>query len=343
MSIANKYITWLLQVLGVLVSLGQFALLYFLFDIDAISAAIDSAISVITFFITIWGVTQSIRLYPTRVGLTFYSLFIALFFSIVMVYTSSIMLNLWFSYNVAYSDFIQESLPIRYVIAWLLFSWYATYTALTKNIISQEKKFKQQADTSTLLKEAELFKLRQQLQPHFLYNSLNSISALTAVAPERAQEMVEQLSDFLRSSVKREATESIPLEEELAFLRSYLAIETIRFGDRLNVIFENKTNNNSSMPPFLLQPIMENAIKFGLYGTTGKVNITIQIEELDELLLFTIRNPYDPDSTQPRGTGFGLNGIQRRLNLLYARNDLLSTFKDSDTFTTVLKIPQEHV
>jgi two-component system LytT family sensor kinase len=335
--------TWLLHALGLAFCVGQYLLLHYIYGIDNNTALTDCIVSFLTFFTTAWGVIQSIKVYPTRVGLILYSIFIAAFFAVVTVYFSNIIIHWWVDKDPNYLTFLSHSLPARYIIAWLLFSWFATYASLSKIVSGQEKKFKQQVDSATLLKEAELFKLRQQLQPHFLYNSLNSISALTIIEPAKAQEMIGQLSDFLRNSVKREGKEQINIQDELEYLRNYLAIESIRFGDRLKVIFHNGATADAILPPFLLQPIIENAIKFGLYGNTGAVTITVDITLHNGILSFIITNPVDGDSVPPTGTGFGLTGIQRRLYLLYARADLLETIKDENTFTTILKIPQEHV
>jgi LytS/YehU family sensor histidine kinase len=167
----------------------------------------------------------------------------------------------------------------------------ATITAFRKNLAAMDSRFQLQADASILLKEAELFKLRQQLQPHFLYNSLNSISALIMISPERAQDMVGKLSDFLRSSVKRESDDNVPIDEELRYIQSYLAIESVRFGDRLCIDFRHDYTDDATIPPFLLQPILENAIKFGLYGNTGIVHIGIHISLQADMLTLSITNP----------------------------------------------------
>lgn len=163
------------------------------------------------------------------------------------------------------------------------------------------------------------------------------------IQPDKAQEMIGRLSDFLRSSVKREAQDVIPVAEELLYIESYLAIESVRFGDRLAVNFEKEYTDDAMIPPFLLQPVLENAIKFGLYGKTGKVEIGIHIALKESVLTIVITNPYDPQTTPPKGTGFGLEGIQRRMYLLFARTDLLETQKDDNNFTTIIKIPQAHV
>jgi LytS/YehU family sensor histidine kinase len=162
------------------------------------------------------------------------------------------------------------------------------------------------------------------------------------ISPEKAQEMIGKLSDFMRGSVKREGEEVVKLEDELNYIESYLSIESVRFGDRLRVNLVKNIRSNDCIPPYLFQPILENAIKFGLYGNTGQVNIDIEIERTEEVLTLKISNPYDPLVQPPRGTGFGLKAVGRRLYLVFARTDLLETHKDNNTFTTILKIPQSN-
>jgi len=198
------------------------------------------------------------------------------------------------------------------------------------------------ADAEKLAREAELSKLRQQLQPHFLFNSLNSISALVNSQPERARKMIQQLSDFLRGTLKKEENTWITLGEELQHLQLYLDIEKVRFGHRLNTEVINDENSNAlQMPHMILQPLVENAIKFGLYDTTAPVTIKIQTLAEGSYLVVSVQNPFDPETSSPKkGTGFGLTSVQRRLYLLFARNDLLTTNAENNLFTTVIKIPQ---
>lgn len=201
---------------------------------------------------------------------------------------------------------------------------------------------KRRADMERLSKEAELFKLRQQLQPHFLFNSLNSITALTGTQPEKARHMIQQLSDFLRGTLKKDDQHWTTLEEEIQYLRLYLDIEKVRFGHRLQTeISYNDEMLQYKLPALLLQPVVENAIKFGLYDTTGDVLITLDATIENTYLKIRLRNPYDPETSMPNtGTGFGLSSIQRRLFLLFARQDLLSTQKDQNHFITTILIPQ---
>ena len=304
----------------------------------------DGVISTAILSISIWGILLLIRAYPTTAAITLYALFVALLVAGVTTLAQYETLR-WAvkSDNEMYMQWLLHTLPIRFLIIWIFNIWVASVSAFRKNMAALDARFQKQADASILLKEAELFKLRQQLQPHFLYNSLNSISALIMISPDRAQEMIGKLSDFLRSSVRRESENTLPVEEELRYIQSYLAIESVRFGDRLQVHFEKEYTDDATIPPFLLQPILENAIKFGLYGNTGVVDIIIHIVLEGTMLIITITNPFDPDMQPPKGTGFGLEGIQRRLYLVYARTDLLETQKNEELFTTILKIPQQHV
>lgn len=306
-------------------------------------ALTDGIVSGALLTAAVWTGMVSLGSYPTRVGMLVYSILIGVAAGISAWYFDKILLRWWFEEDLVYQQFFSNSQPARLVIALLTSCWIISLNALQKQTNALEDEFKNISDAATLHREAELFKLRQQLQPHFLYNSLNSISALILIMPEKAQEMIGRLSDFLRNSVKREAREQIPINEELEYIEAYLSIEAVRFGDRLNVIYHKTDTDGATIPPFLLQPILENAIKFGLYGNTGSVSIYMNIRLQDGQLIITIDNPFDSEQRPPSGTGFGLEGIRRRMYLLYARTDLLETRQEGNTFTTTLKIPQIHV
>jgi LytS/YehU family sensor histidine kinase len=218
----------------------------------------------------------------------------------------------------------------------------ATLSLLWHTLKEQQLVDTRKIDAERLSKDAELFKLRQQLQPHFLFNSLNSISALTVSQPQKARHMIQQLSDFLRGTLRKDEHQWNTLQEELEYLSLYLDIEKVRFGHRLqtNIINEDVTLQ-MKLPALLLQPIVENAIKFGLYDTIEDVTISINTKNIDGLLQVTVSNPYDATTAQPmQGTGFGLSSIERRLFLLFARHDLLKTEASQQQFTTTILIPQ---
>ena len=258
--------------------------------------------------------------------------------------SSSCMLKYFFSTDHTYVSWLNYALPVHFIIGWLVVTAMGLRSLAFYDMAEQREALERRGTTERLSREAELYKLRQQLQPHFLFNSLNSINALIAVRPQEAREMVLKLSDFLRGTLRREDQQWIPLPEELQYLQWYLDIEKVRFGHRLSteVIADGETPQ-ALMPPMLLQPVVENAIKYGLYDTTDAITISIKAWMQDEMLHVQVQNPYDSVLQQPhRGTGFGLSSIRRRLYLLFARQDLLETGCDEHTFTTLIKVPQPH-
>ena len=239
-----------------------------------------------------------------------------------------------------YASFLGKSLIIRAVIGFLLLGCVTLLSILWYNWQEIKEKEKRERDAEKLAKDAELFKLRQQLQPHFLFNSLNSINALISIRPEEARKMIQQLSDFLRGTMRKEENQVISFSEELEYLKLYLEIEKVRFGYRLKTEMDVSEDALTwKIPSLLLQPLMENAIKFGLYGTTGEVTIGLRARVIDKYLVIAVMNPYDADMQMPEGTGFGLNSVKRRLYLLFARNDLVEINKEKNYFVVVIKIP----
>lgn len=244
--------------------------------------------------------------------------------------------------HIAYAGFMERSLFIRGLYIWLMIVVVNALTGLWFTMLEQQESDSRNIAAEKLAREAELSRLRQQLQPHFLFNSLNSISALAGSRPEEARKMIHQLSDFLRGTLQKDDQQLIVLGEEMENLSLYLEIEKVRFGHRLKTEIKNDEHAGSmKIPSLLLQPVVENAIKFGLYDTLGETVIRIRALSESRHLKIIVENPFDPSSAPPRsGTGFGLNSIQRRLYLLYARNDLMTTSQNENIFTTTIIIPQ---
>jgi two-component system, LytTR family, sensor kinase len=246
--------------------------------------------------------------------------------------------------NNDYADFLTMSSPIRLAIVFLILTGWSIGLLFRKQIAELEEATANQTSTETMVREAELQKLQLQLQPHFLFNSLNSINALILVNPAKARDMVQQLSDFLRSTLKRADEHWITLDQELAYLQLYLSIEKVRFGHRLDVQMDcDEQIKLWLIPPLLIQPLVENAIKFGLYGTTDSVMISMKTQRVKDSLQIEIVNPFDTDMQPAEGSGFGLNGLKRRLYLLYSRNDLLTTNIENNKFIVRLILPEKYV
>lgn len=240
-----------------------------------------------------------------------------------------------------YGDFLAATSFYRFSVSYLILAGTTLFGIIWYQLGEKEGEQRRKEETERMAKEAELFKLRQQLQPHFLFNSLNSINSLIGSRPEVARTMVQQLSDFLRGTLKREDQKFISLKEELEYLKLYLDIEEVRFGHRLKVEIEaDEELEDWKIPPLILQPIMENAIKFGLYGTTESITIQLKAKAHQNVLELVVTNPYDENSQPARGTGFGLMSVKRRLFLLFSRGDLLHTEGGEGLYTVQVKIPR---
>lgn len=241
-----------------------------------------------------------------------------------------------------YNDLLTDTILIRALIAFSLVSFFSAVFWLIYFIKRNEAKNRQKLEAENTLRDAELIMLRQQLQPHFLFNSLNSINSLVITEPKKAREMILNLSDFLRGTLKEDESKTVLLSEEMSLLRLYLEIEKVRFGHRLLISIDlERETDHMKMPPLLLQPVVENAIKFGLYNLLESVEIIIKTRTVKNQLEITISNPFDASTLETKkGAGFGLSLIQKRLLLLYRRADLLKTSKTGSVFTTTILIPQ---
>lgn len=197
-----------------------------------------------------------------------------------------------------------------------------------------------EARLESLVKETELKMLRSQINPHFLFNSLNSISSLTITDPEKARIMVIKLSEFMRYALSRKDEQPVTLQSELDNLSLYLDIEKVRFGNKL--ITEEMVSDECRsvlLPVMLLQPLYENAVKHGVYESTESVKITTKAEIKNGYLNLVINNNFDPESSPLKGTGTGLINVSRRLELFYGNRGSITTKKDDGIFTVQIFIP----
>jgi two-component system, LytTR family, sensor kinase len=304
---------------------------------------VDSLVTNAVLLATCWLISNILRYYLPYRDRYWYILLLTVTLALAANALCKLFLNIIFN-DPEYSDyhsFLSNSYWLRLGIAFLMIACMATIGVFWYSQEEDEVNRQRQNDAEKLSKEAELYKLRQQLQPHFLFNSLNSISALIGSDPSQARKMIHQLSDFLRVTLKKEEIQWVKMEEELQSLELYLEIEKVRFGHRLSThIVKDEESMQMLIPPLLLQPVVENAIKFGLYDTTEAVVIQIIVSKEKDYLHVIVKNPFDPETSTPRhGTGFGLNSIKRRLYLLFARTDLVNTNIEQQVFTTTIKIP----
>ena len=316
------------------------------FGLRPTTALADSVVSNTLVALSCGFLSNNMQYYLPKKERYWYILFISLALSgIILLACKAILVPLLSGVadGVAYVQFFSRSWPVRFDIVFLQVGCMAILSVLWYSSEEEQENRQRRNDAERLAKEAELFKLRQQLAPHFLFNSLNSISALIGSRPEQARKMIQQLSDFLRGNLKKEEQQWVPLSEELQYLELYLDIEKVRFGHRLSTAINCEEGClGMRLPPMLLQPIVENAIKFGLYDTTEAVTIAIRARLEANFVIIEVENPFDPETSRPKkGTGFGLTSIQRRLYLLFARPDLLETRVADNLFTTIVRIPQQ--
>jgi len=258
------------------------------------------------------------------------------------IFLSLMVLKSIFPGDEEYQIFLQESVAWRaglglmyYSITTLVYQMIKYYDDLTKRAQSQSQ-------LETMLRDSELEMLKSQINPHFIFNSLNSISSLTITAPERARDMVIKLSEFLRYSLGKENHQLNSVQEELDNIWLYLDIEKVRFGDRLNIEKELDPNTlKLQLPNLILQPLLENSIKHGIYESLEKITVKIKTVIENDILRIFISNEYDPDAVSKKGEGIGIKNVSHRLELIYGVPKLVFTSKSDNLFTVRLDIPQE--
>jgi len=320
--------------------LGCFLLLKY-YGVETEPALTDSLVFGLVFLGGVFVLDRVFGIFTPK-GKNLWLLFAVPFFlSLIGTLVHSYGLGWWFEDEEEYLEFLSFSFYLRWAILALAELMVALLALVVSRLERQEEIQKREAQMLQLSKDAELAQLRQQLQPHFLFNSLNSINALVGSQPQKAREMVLQLSEFLRGTIRRDSQSWISLSEELNYLRMYLDIERVRFGHRLLVDFQLEEEAEAvKLPQLLIQPLVENAIKHGLYGLTGEVKIEVSGKREGNYFVLEVKNPFDPESTPAEGTGFGLSSVGRRLFLLFGRTDLLESGADGTQFKVKLKIPQ---
>jgi hypothetical protein len=223
-------------------------------------------------------------------------------------------------------------------------AWSAIYLVIEafSRIRSQERQI---YDSAVLAQEAQLKMLRFQLNPHFLFNTINAISSLVIDHHnDEAETMLGRLSDFLRFALQTSPDERVTLDEELAAQDLYLGIEKARFGSRLDVVREIDTGlGKALLPSLILQPVLENSVKYAVSRSRSPVQIGIRVHRAGELLVLEVTDSGGPDpAPQPGGTGVGLNNIRARLDVLYGKHaDLVAGPVEGGGFAVRIRLPLE--
>ena len=316
------------------------------YNLPFIVAAADSLI-----YNGLFALIAIVLWYPVRYNnpegkINLYSLVTYLFLGILILtfwlFMGYMILKILITKDEEYFKFLNDSFFVRVLFGTFFYiGTVLIYYFLVYSRALQEKKINE-TKLNLLVRESELNALRSQMNPHFLFNSLNSISSLTVSNPDKAREMIIQLSDFLRYALKFGQREETYFADELKNIELYLAIEKTRFEDKL--IFEKNIHDicmQAKVPNMILQPLVENAIKHGVYESTTPVIVTLSCQGKGEFFEIRLKNNYDPEHKSRTGAGLGLKNVENRLQLIYNMTDLLKINKQDNHFEVIIKIPQK--
>jgi sensor histidine kinase YesM len=249
------------------------------------------------------------------------------------------------------ADVVNRTVSNFVSFSWL-YGWLGTIYAILHTNAAMKERELQLVEARALAQTAQLTALRLQLNPHFLFNTLNAISSLIVTGRSaEGEKMLGKLGDFLRTALIADTNGTSTLGEELEMLQTYLEIEAVRFGDRLTVEFVAPDETlELPVPNLILQPLVENAVKYAVAPTSRPVIIRVAARRESKDLLLSVSDngrtasaaaPGDSDGAAPApsGTGVGLANIRRRLEVIYGARGRLETIAHADGFTAIVRIP----
>jgi two-component system, LytTR family, sensor kinase len=326
-----------------LVSGAHFLILYFQYDIRVLPAVADALLFNFLFAAigwSFWFIVKYARLeIHNALNIIAGHLIAAAMVISFWLTTGYYILQQGFP-DPVYQEFLQNSIFWRAYIGF----FYYFLTVLVYYLLVYYQNFKEKAEREASLQvmvhQAELNLLKTQINPHFIFNSLNSINYLTINQPQKAREMIVKLSEFLRSTIRENKTGFTPFSQELEMVRLYLDIEKIRFSDRL--IFEEQIETgtlNHLIPEMILQPLVENAIKHGVNQSESKIKITIKSWMESGNLITELHNDIPKSVKKTKGEGIGLKNIKSRMELLFSVPGLIQATKEAEQFKVKIIFP----
>jgi two-component system, LytTR family, sensor histidine kinase AlgZ len=237
---------------------------------------------------------------------------------------------------------LYSELPVVFVTGILLYLLSVFFYYVLIALEASQKAEARMMQMSILAREAELKALKAQVNPHFLFNSLNSISALTSSDPAKAREMCILLGDFLRRTLGLGEKSAIPLEEEMSLIHAFLAVEQTRYGARLHME-ENVAKDALAVdvPPLLLQPLVENAIAHGIANLVEGGWIRLDVGCENGSVSIVVENLFDPEAPARRRNGVGLANVRQRLEARYGNRASFAAKGEGDRFRVAITLPVE--
>ena len=227
---------------------------------------------------------------------------------------------------------LSTAVPTAIIISCVSMGWMVVYLAVVSGRRNREKQL--------ALRDAELRGLEAQINPHFLFNSLNSIRGLVLENPPLAQDLITRLANILRYNLHRDAGHTVPLDSELEAAGDYLALESARYEDRLRVRFAiDPATRSIAVPPMLLQMLVENGIKHGIAALPGGGELLVSSALEDGTLVLQVENPGQLAEEENRQPRLGLNNIRERLRILYAGRAHLELANRDGRVAATVRIP----
>lgn len=245
----------------------------------------------------------------------------------------------WMIDQPSYQIFFNESIAVRISIGMTIYFLITAFNYLFLYYDNYKEKVENEVSLKNLLTETELKNLKFQINPHFIFNALNSIASLTHISSDKAASMTIKLADFMRSTLTNTKPFSL-LEDELKNCRMYVDIEKIRFGDKFT--FEENVDESllkEEIPSMILQPLFENAIKYGVYEAMEKVQIHFIAERITGYLKIAVENDFESGGEKHKGEGIGLTNISKRMQILYKQENLIKIEKEKNIFRVLLFFP----
>lgn len=321
----------------------NFSLLYFSTEIGLKISIFDSLIYTLVLAglgLSLWYPVRFIHLEKTKTSkLLGTHLIGAVVTSIIWLTFGYYIMSTFFTFTVNYENFIYGTLPWRFFIGILFYALITSFYYMIIYYTGFQERTVKESELKSLVTEAELRSLKFQINPHFIFNSLNSMSALTEIDPRKAKQMIIKLADFLRYTLANNDRQKNTLNEELKNIKLYLDIEKIRFEEKFDYVEElHEECGKTEIPSMILQPLFENAIKHAVYETLNTVVIKLTCSKQDDFLKITLCNNFEGESHK-KGAGVGLKNIKDRLSLIYQQDNLMEIKKENGKFTVDIFIP----
>lgn len=332
-------------ILWIFITAIYFYTINYIFKIDLIVSIIDSSLTFLilgTLYIGIWFYIRYNRFEEKKLWkVLIYILITGIIIVVFWIFINWLLLLFIQDDKNLLNTLLEKTLIFKFSFGLINYIFTTMIYYLITYYQNYRENQKRKEELSVLLVNSELSNLKSQINPHFLFNSLNSISYLIYSNPEDAHNSIVKLSDYFRYSLSKSNDKFTTLKDELENIFRYLDIEKIRFNDKMNIIKDiDEKCLNYKMPVIILQPLIENAVKHGVYESTEVIDIEINAKDYSDFFTVEIKNNYIKEFQNKKGTSTGLKNVSKRLNLTYNREDLIKINKKENYFSVIITFPK---